>query len=137
MLEEGEFGHGVHRIVRVGTHTGKKGTLGSRLADHYVRANKDRSIFRKNVGRALLAQAADPFLELWNKDLTSKKVRCETRDLIDFTKQAQVENRVSEYIRSRIFVVTIPTATRSALRKLEAMLISTVAACRECGPSEQ
>ncbi len=135
MLEEGEHAHGVHRIVRVGTHTGQNGTLGSRLADHYVRENKDRSIFRKNIGRALLAQGADPFLDDWNKDLTSKKARCETRGLIDLDKQAQVEHRVSDYIRSRIFVVTMPIATRSVLRELEEKLIATVAACRECRPS--
>jgi len=33
----------------------------SRLLQHFVMENKDRSIFRKNIGRALLARAGDPY----------------------------------------------------------------------------
>jgi hypothetical protein len=137
MLEVGEEAHGTHRIVRVGTHTGTKSTLGSRLEDHYVRENKDRSIFRKNIGRAMLARSGDPFLEDWNKDLTSRKARQETQGRIDLDQQAEVERRVTEYIRSRIFVVPIPMASRDGLGKLERSLIATIAQCRECSPSAE
>jgi hypothetical protein len=55
LFESGETGHGTDRIVRIGTHTGD-GQLPSRLQQHFLDANKDRSIFRKNIGRALLTQ---------------------------------------------------------------------------------
>ena len=38
------------RIVRIGTHTGEN-QLRSRLMQHFVKENKNRSIFRKNIGR--------------------------------------------------------------------------------------
>jgi hypothetical protein len=65
--EDGEiWGHSDQkpRIVRIGTH--RDGNFRTRMADHYLSnerrmnfdsskpAPKDRSIFRKNLGRALL-----------------------------------------------------------------------------------
>jgi hypothetical protein len=58
VFERGELAHGGDRIVRVGSHTGH-GNLLARLREHATQ-NKDRSIFRKNIGRALLAKARDP-----------------------------------------------------------------------------
>src|SRR5690349_6728892 len=49
LFERGEVGHGGSRIVRVGTHRGD-GELPSRLLQHFVMENKDRSIFRKHMG---------------------------------------------------------------------------------------
>ena len=51
LFEKGEKGHNTNRIVRVGTHTGIN-QLRSRLKQHFLNENKDRSIFRKNIGRA-------------------------------------------------------------------------------------
>ena len=45
LFQKGERAHDVDRIVRVGTHTGKD-QLRSRLWQHFVNENKDRSIFR-------------------------------------------------------------------------------------------
>ena len=42
---------------------------------HFVKESKDRSIFRKNIGRALLHKAADPFLAEWELDRTSRAAR--------------------------------------------------------------
>lgn len=53
LFEKGEFAHSANRIVRIGTHTGEN-QLRSRLIQHFLKENKDRSIFRKNIGRALL-----------------------------------------------------------------------------------
>ena len=71
LFETGETAHGGPRIVRVGTHTGD-GQLPSRLLQHFVNENKDRSIFRKNIGRALLAKAGDLYLAEWEIDRTSR-----------------------------------------------------------------
>ncbi len=65
LFEVGEIGHGTNRIVRIGTHTGVD-QLRSRLKQHFIQENKDRSIFRKNIGRAILNQNHDPFLKLWD-----------------------------------------------------------------------
>jgi len=62
LFERGEFAHSTNRIVRIGTHTGNN-QLRSRLFQHFLNENKDRSIFRKNVGRALLNKDKDSFLE--------------------------------------------------------------------------
>ena len=59
MFEEGETFQGLDRIVRVGTHDGD-GNLYKRLKEHYVNENKDRSIFLKRVGSAILAKNKDP-----------------------------------------------------------------------------
>ncbi|GAG98657.1 unnamed protein product, partial [marine sediment metagenome] len=48
LFEKGECAHSTDRIVRIGTHTGKN-KLRSRLKEH-LNENKDRSIFRKNIG---------------------------------------------------------------------------------------
>ena len=42
VFERGEWGHRGERIVRVGTHTGQ-GRLRSRLVEHFLNENKDRS----------------------------------------------------------------------------------------------
>jgi len=74
LFETGEEAHGGERIVRVGTHTGDR-QLPSRLMQHFVNENKDRSIFRKNIGRSLLRKAADPFSAEWEVDRTSRAER--------------------------------------------------------------
>jgi len=60
LFENGEHGHQGDRIVRVGSHTGVN-QLRSRLKQHFLLENKDRSIFRKNIGRAILNKNNDPF----------------------------------------------------------------------------
>ncbi len=94
LFQKGEYGHGQDRIVRIGTHRGDN-QLVSRLKQHFMHENKDRSIFRKNIGRTLLAQAYDPFLEYWEKDLTTRKAKDEYGHLIDFEYQRRVEKQVN------------------------------------------
>src|SRR5713101_1241907 len=74
LFEKGETAHGTNRIVRIGTHTGSA-QLRSRLRQHFLIENKDRSIFRKNIGRALLNRDHDPFLPWWELDRTSQTMR--------------------------------------------------------------
>lgn len=80
--EDGETGHGTNRIVRVGTHR-KENQLPGRLEEHYLHENKDRSIFRKNIGRALLNRDHDPFLEYWELDLTSHESKQTNGQLVE------------------------------------------------------
>jgi hypothetical protein len=89
LFEDGEKAHGTNRIVRIGTHTGKD-QLRSRLKQHFILENKDRSIFRKNIGRALLNKEKDPFLEKWELDLTTREAKENLGFQIDHEKQKQV-----------------------------------------------
>lgn len=131
IFEAGEPGHGVDRIVRIGTHTGSRSVLADRLREHFINANKDRSIFRKNIGRALLNKASDPFLVDWDKDLTTRSSRALHCHEINLAKQEAVEKQVTEYMLSAFQVTSIACAP-DGRRSLEANLISTVANCREC-----
>ena len=75
--EKGEnWGHdgNLPRIVRIGTHKGNN--FRSRINDHFLfndrkmsfnqmkAAPKDRSIFRKNIGRSLLNKERDDYFEM-------------------------------------------------------------------------
>jgi hypothetical protein len=98
LFEEGELAHGTNRVVRIGTHTGKD-QLRSRLDQHFIHENKDRSIFRKNIGRALLNRNLDPFLDQWELDLTTHDAKVKYAGKIDLARQKQVERSVTEYIQ--------------------------------------
>jgi hypothetical protein len=134
LFERGETAHGMDRIVRIGTHTGKN-QLRSRLKQHFIKENKDRSVFRKNIGRALLNRDKDPFLEQWEIDLTTKKAKEEYSALIDFEKQKEVEERVSQYIQADFSFVVIEVEAKDRRLELESKIISTISLCNECGPS--
>jgi hypothetical protein len=135
LFEEGEPGHGGARIVRTGSHRGQ-GNLVSRLREHFVVENKDRSIFRKNIGRALLHREDDPFLEDWNLDLTPRAARERHGDRIDFEKQDEVEGQVSHTIHERFTFATLRAKNPSLRKDIERGLIATISLCRECGPSD-
>ena len=64
VFEKGELYKKYDRIVRIGTHT-SDGRLKARLKNHFITENKDDSIFRKNIGLALLSLADDPYAEIW------------------------------------------------------------------------
>jgi hypothetical protein len=134
LFERGESGHGADRIVRIGTHTGD-GNLPTRLREHFERENKDRSIFRKNIGRALLAADDDPLLKQWELDLTSRAARERYGDAIDRAALERVEGRVSRYMRDRFSFAVLEVSDREQRLALEKALIGTVAHCPECGPS--
>lgn len=134
LFERGEKAHAFDRIVRIGTHTGNN-QLRSRLFQHFLNENKDRSIFRKNVGRALLNKAKDPFLELWELDLTTKNARENLAWKIDFAKQREIEKRVTEYIQNNFSFTIFEASQKDDRLKFESKLISSISLCNECQPS--
>lgn len=135
LFEEGESAHGSDRIVRVGTHTGVD-QLRSRLKQHFLKENKDRSIFRKNIGRAILAKNDDPFLIQWEWDLTTRANKDKYLPLLDQDKQRDIEKQVSEYIQESFSFVVFEVDTKELRLDLESKIISTVSRCDECKPSE-
>ncbi|MFO7697150.1 MAG: hypothetical protein R6X16_08335 [Anaerolineae bacterium] len=136
LFEDGETGHGGKRIVRVGTHTGAN-QLPSRLHQHFLKENKDRSIFRKNVGRALLARDGDPFLRQWEIDLTTSAAKAEYAAQMDREKLSQTEQRVTEYMRRAFSFAVFASDDKTERLRWESLLVSTVSLCDECGPSDQ
>ena len=135
LFETGEEAHGGDRIVRVGTHTGD-GQLPSRLVQHFVNENKDRSIFRKNIGRALLNKAADPFLADWELDRTSRAARKRYGVAQQTGKRQAVEGDVTKYLQGHFRFVVFRVDDKSDRLTLESRIISTVSRCDECRPSD-
>jgi hypothetical protein len=149
--EVGEiWGHGDDnpRIVRVGTH--REGNFRSRIADHYViderkmefsqnqAAPKDRSIFRKNLGRSLLHRDRDPYEPIWNIDFTTRASRERNAARRDVEKEKQIEYQVTRILRERFMFRWIEVEgqkRRMGSQGLEATLIGTLARCDECCPS--
>ena len=134
LFEKGEYAHGVDRVVRIGTHTGID-QLRSRLKQHFVKENKDRSIFRKNIGRAILTQNKDPFLEQWEWDLTARANKDKYLPLLDQEKQNDIEKQVSAYIQDSFSFVVFEVDSKELRLDLESKIISTVSLCDECKPS--
>jgi len=136
LFEDGEHAHDYDRVVRVGTHRGKN-KLPSRLKEHFIKENKDRSIFRKNIGRAMLQGKNDPFLEQWNWDLTTKKIKEKLLPHLDTTKQQKTESAVTKYIQNHISFVVFPIKEKTWRLLMEKTIISTISWCESCRPSSQ
>lgn len=135
LFEKGEFAHGTNRIVRIGTHTGDN-NLRARLKEHFINEVKDRSIFRKNIGRCILNKTHDPFLKDWNLTPLIKKVKLAHPD-IDYEKQQKVEKQVSKYIQENFTFAVFRVDSRKKRLQIESKLISTVSLCEECKPSKK
>lgn len=149
--EEGEnWGHGsAHpRIVRVGTS--KDGNLRKRIAEHFLLdeskmnfdaskpAPRERSIFRKNIGRALLNQRKDAYLTIWEIDFTTHEAREEYAHFRDIAKEKALEAEITSVLRSKFSFRVIEftgQAKRMGSTGLESVLIGTLARCPFCQPS--
>ena len=134
LFETGENAHGSERIVRVGTHTGQNNLL-KRLNEH-LNAKKDRSVFRKHIGRCLLCKRQDPFLDAWEIDLTEKATRLEKARLVDQKKLAEIEEEVSEYINQNFSFTLLMSDTKEQRRFFEDGSIGAIAQCENCKASE-
>lgn len=150
--EKGEFsghGAGLQRIVRIGTH--RDGNFRSRISEHYLLDDRkmlfgcnqprphDRSIFRKNIGRAILNKSKDPYLTVWNIDFMKTANTKAYRHLRDVEKERQIEMEVSRVLRETFsfrFLSVDDEQQRIGPRGLEQQMIGTVAQCTICGPSE-
>lgn len=149
--EKGEsWGHGDDRlrIVRVGTH--RKANFRSRISEHFLPDESkmkfgvdkpkpsDRSIFRKNIGRALLNRNRDPYLEIWEIDFIAEENRERYGHLRDIEKEREVEESITRIMRENFcfrFLIFEHEIQRIGSRGLEAYLIGTVAKCKLCAPS--
>lgn len=134
LFEKGELSHEMSRIVRIGTHIGSN-QLPSRLKQHFIMENKDRSIFRKNIGRAILSKNKDNFIKDWEIDLTTKIAKDNFKN-INLKKQKETEKAVSDYIQKNFSFVVFEVKNKEQRLELESKIISTISRCEECKPSE-
>jgi hypothetical protein len=135
LFEKGEFAHSINRIVRIGSHTGDD-QLPSRLNQHFINENKDRSIFRKNIGRALLNRDNDSFLQKWDFDLTTREAKEKYSHMIDLNMQGKIEKRVTKYLQDNFSFVVFQIDDKTHRLDLESKIISTISLCKNCRPSE-
>jgi hypothetical protein len=135
LFENGEEGHCTQRIVRIGTHRGQN-NLALRMREHLYAANKDRSIFRKHVGRCLLAKAGDTFLSQWEIDLTTIASRKVNEGKVDKLRLREVEADVTRYMVENFSFAILCVATKEDRLVFEERLLSTIRHCSECGPSD-
>ena len=135
LFEKGEDAHGGGRIVRVGTHRGQN-NLPGRIREHLYKPNKDRSIFRKHIGRCLLAKTNDPFLAQWELDLTTKDARAQYGDKVDKNRSLQVEAEVTSFMIENLSFAVLLFETQAERLHYEERLLSTIYQCSDCGPSE-
>jgi len=150
--EQGEiWGHGGQkpRIVRIGTH--RDGNFKSRIGEHYLLdeskmnfdaaqpAPHERSIFRKNIGRALLNQQRDDYLQIWEIDFTTKKNREKFGHFRNVRKEKELESEITRILREnfsfRFFEIS-SQMERMGAKGLESALIGTVAHCQLCKPTK-
>jgi hypothetical protein len=77
-------------------------TCGASFAalQHFVNENKHRSIFHKNVGRALLAAAKDLYAAEWEIDRTSRAARERYGPEREPEKRRVVEGDVTSYLQA-------------------------------------
>jgi hypothetical protein len=149
--ENGEiWGHGGYkpRIVRIGTH--KDGNFRSRIKEHFLLdeskmnfdvtkpAPHERSIFRKNIGRALLNKKNDDYLKTWEIDFTSRENRERYGYLRDIQKEKEIELEITKILRENFsfrFIIVDSQVERMGTKGLESSLIGTIAHCDLCRPS--
>lgn len=149
--EEGEiWGHGGKRlrIVRIGTHKGNN--FRNRIAEHFLinerkmnfdRNNpkpSDRSIFRKNIGRALLNKNKDPYLKIWEIDFLPRTNRDKCGNLRDIEKEKSIERQITEILRNKFFfrfIIIENEEERMGSRGFESKFIGTISRCTRCKPS--
>jgi len=135
LFEKGELFDNLDRIVRAGTHTGDK-QLRSRLNQHFVKENKNRSIFRKNIGRCFLNKDQSPYLPLWELDITSKAEREKNLKLLDLDFEKKLEKRISDYIQNNLSFCVFQVDTKEDRLFWESKIVSTLAISIELRPSK-
>jgi len=122
LFEKGETYQGFNRIVRVGTHRSDN-RLRARLKDHFIKKNKDGSIFRKNIGRALLNKVGSNYLSVWNLD-SSVKGFADNR--YDAKIEKIVEDEISKYFSNNFYFICFPVQSSEERLRLEEGIIATL-----------
>lgn len=130
VFEKGKQYHEMDRIVRVRTHK-KSDHLKTRLRNHFINESHDGSIFRKNVGKAILNSQCDPYLTNWTIN-TSKP---ENRVYLYKEKNVDTEQKVSKFLRENCTFTIFQVMDKDERLRLEEAIIATLNAESEFKPS--
>lgn len=134
LFEKGETSHGRDRIVMVGSHTRENG-LRSRLEEHFIIENKDRSILRKNIGRCILNKRHDPYAGIWEICMIPRDNRAEYGHLLNEEYQQSIEEEVSRYMRENLSFCVIGVDNKNKRNEIKYKLAAAIYQCEECRPS--
>lgn len=136
------------RIVRIGTH--RENNFRPRISEHFLLNESkmmfdsetpkpsDRSIFRKNIGRALLNKQNDEYLKVWNIDYTTSDNKKRYSQLRNISKEKEVESQITNIVRNQFWFRFVPIEgqeQRMGKMGIESRLIGTVTKCDTCCPS--
>jgi len=135
IFENGEKYKNLDRIVRVGTHRGNN-KLRSRLNEHFIKENKNRSIFRKNIVRCFLNKESNTYLSLWELDITSRADKEKNLKLIDLDFEKKMEKRISNYVQTNLSFCVFQIDTKDDRLFWERKIISTLAKASDIKSSE-
>lgn len=152
--EKGEsYGHNSKkkpRIIRVGTH--REGNFKSRMKDHFLfnesKMNFDktkspphnRSIFRTNLGRAILNKEKNDYLKIWNIDFTTRKNREKFSHLRDVKFEREIETQVTKLLQNNFsfkYLIVEGQEKRMGSKGIESRLIGTLSQCDACTSSKE
>jgi phosphatidylserine/phosphatidylglycerophosphate/cardiolipin synthase-like enzyme len=100
--------------------------------DHFDREDRNASIFRRHIGRALLNRAKDPYLDIWSLDTS----RQPDRDREDARTAARVERDVSAYMRVNLSFSVIPVASVDSRLRLGEAIVATLHQAKNFAPSD-
>lgn len=134
VFESGEKFYEFDRIVRIGTHTGTN-QLYSRLNQHFIKENKNRSIFRKNIGRCFLNKEGSEYLKYWELDTTSREEKARNLHYVDHALELQIEKRITKYIQEQLSFIAFEVHDKEERLYWEAKIASTLAKSNEIKPS--
>jgi hypothetical protein len=103
----------------------------------------DRSIFRKNIGRALLNKENDYYQKIWEIDFTIRE-NCNKYGIMrNIQKEKQIESTITKILREKFSFRFIPFEGQAkkmvdddTARIEEGKLIGTVASCNLCKASD-
>ena len=98
--------------------------LKRRLKDHFIAENKDGSIFRKNIGKAILNKSNHPYLNVWNINTSKSENIALLGSRYDPAFQKMVEKSVTNYMREHFSFICFPVATEQERLRLEEGIIS-------------
>jgi len=136
MFEKGEKYCGYDRIVRVGTHTGDN-QLYSRLNQHFLNENKNRSIFRKHLGRCFINRNNKSYLRIWNLGFTTREEKKKNNRIIDFEYERKLEKQISEYIQKKLSFAVFEVNEKNKRLFWESRIASTLAQGVDNKPSRK
>ena len=135
LFEKGEQFKDFDRIVRIGSHTGESQLI-PRLKQHFLLENKNRSIFRKNIGRCILKKDNISYINKWDLDTTSRIDKEKNLRKPDIEFEKKIEKEISEIIQKNFSFCVIEVNEKTRRLNYKKKLISTFGSSNQLIPSE-